>query len=148
LIAAGHETANSRSQKEATIGVLAWPGGRTIVIATGLIIISVGLVVATKGLRKAFSEEIDTSSLSSAGQERVLRLGQVGYFTKGLALGIVGGLLSYAAWTFDWQKASGLDGALQTILEQPFGSWMLSLMAFGFLAFGLFVMLQVRYRRM
>ncbi len=148
LVAAGYKAASSQSQQEATIGVLAWPGGRTIVIVTGLIIISVGLTVAIKGLRKSFIEEIDTSSLSSAGQEGVLHLGQVGYVTKGIALGMVGGLLSYAAWTFDWQKASGLDGALQTVLEQPFGSWMLSAMAFGFVAFGLFAMLQVRYRRM
>ena len=148
LVAAGYEAAGSHSQQQTTIGVLAWPGGRAIVIATGLIIISVGLVVAFKGARKSFSDEIDTSSLSSAGRKGLLHLGQVGYVTKGIALGVVGGLLSYAAWTFDWQKASGLDGALYTILKQPFGGWMLSMMAFGFVAFGLFAILQSRYRRM
>lgn len=148
LVAAGFGSASSNSPQRATIGVLAWPGGRAIVIATGLMIISVGLVEAIRGVRKSFSEEIDTSSLSSASQKGVLRLGQVGYVTKGMALGMVGGLLGYAAWTFDWKKASGLDGALQTLLEQPFGRWLLSALAFGFVAFGVFAMLQFRYRRM
>lgn len=148
LVAAGLGAGSSHSQERATIGVLAWPGGRAIVIATGLVIVSVGLVEAIRGARRSFSEELDTSSLTSAAQEVVSHLGQVGYIAKGMALGLVGGLLGYAAWTFDWQKASGLDGALQSVLTQPFGRWLLSAMAFGFVAFGLFAMLQCRYRRM
>jgi hypothetical protein len=66
----------------------------------------------------------------------VARLGQVGYVAKGVALGVVGGLLSYATLTFDPQKAQGLDGALQTILAQPFGRFLLTAVALGFLAFG------------
>lgn len=138
----------SGSPQSATVGVLAWPGGRAIVIAAGLIVVGIGLGAAIRGIRKSFSEEIDTSHLRSAAQTGVLGLGQVGYVTKGVSLGLVGGLLIYAAWTFDWRKASGLDGALQTILKQPFGTWLLSVMAFGFLAFGLFAVLQFRYRRM
>lgn len=148
LVAAGIGVGNSDSQQKATVGVLAWPGGRAIVIAAGLVVIISGLVQAIRGARRSFSEELDTSSLSSAAHQGVLHLGQAGYIAKGMALGLVGGLLSYAAWTFDWQKASGLDGALQTVLEQPLGRWVLSAMAFGFVAFGLFAILQFRYRRM
>jgi hypothetical protein len=148
LVAAGFGGASSNSQQQTTIGVLAWPGGQALVVATGLIIVGIGSVAATKGIRKSFSDEIDTSSLSSAAQKGILHLGQAGYVTKGMALGMVGGLLSYAAWTFEWQKASGLDAALQMILAQPFGRWLLSAMAFGFVSFGVFAILQFRYRRM
>jgi hypothetical protein len=139
---------SSSDSRAATVGVLAWPGGQAMVIVGGLSVISVGLGAAVRGVRKSFSEEIDTARLRSAAQKGVLVLGQVGYLTKGVSLGLVGGLLIYAAWTFDWRKASGLDAALQTILEQPFGRWLLSVMAFGFLAFGLFAVVQFRYRRM
>ena len=61
---------------------------------------------------------------------------------------MVGGLLGYAALTFERQQAPGLDGALQTILAQPFGKFLLTAVALGFLAFGLFAILQSRYRRM
>jgi len=108
----------------------------------------VGLAAIVKGVQKSFVEEIDTSPLSSTLRTATARLGQVGYIAKGLALGVVGGLLSYATLTFDPQKAQGLDGALQTILAQPFGRSLLTAVGLGFVAFGLFAILQSRYRRM
>jgi hypothetical protein len=147
-VALGSGSSSSQSQQQATSGVLAWPGGRVIVVVTGLIIIGVGAAAVVKGVKKAFSDEIDTSSMSPVARKSVARLGQVGYIAKGVALGVVGGLLSYATLTFERQKTQGLDGALQTILAQPFGRFLLTAVAFGFLAFGLFAMLQSRYRRM
>ena len=47
----------------------------------------------------------------------VTRLGQIGFPGKGIALAGVGGLLVWAAVTFDPSKASGLDGAMRTILD-------------------------------
>jgi fatty-acid desaturase len=67
---------------------------------------------------------------------------------QGRGLSVVGGLLTYATLTFDRQQAQGLDGALQTILAQPFGKFLLTAVALGFVAFGVFAILQSRYRRM
>jgi hypothetical protein len=147
-VALGSRASSSQSQEQATSGVLAWPAGRVIVVVAGLIIIGVGVAHVVKGVKKSFAEEIDTSSMSPVASEGVARLGQVGYVAKGVALGLVGGLLSYATVTFDRQKAQGLDGALQTILAQPFGRFLLTAAALGFVAFGLFALLQSRYRRM
>jgi hypothetical protein len=145
--ALGSGTSSSQSQKHATSGVLAWPGGRVIVVVAGLIIIGVGVGHVIKGVQKSFAEEIDTSPMSPVARKSVAQLGQVGYIAKGVALGVVGGLLSYATLTFDRQR-QGLDGAMQTILAQPFGKFLLTAAALGFVAFGLFAILQSRYRRM
>ena len=147
-VALGSGSSSSQSQQQATSGVLAWPAGYAIVVVVGLLIVGVGVAGVVKGVRSSFSEEIDTSSMSPGVRNGVARLGQVGYIAKGVALGVVGGLLSYAALTFVRQRAQGLDGALQTILAQPFGRFLLTTVAIGFLAFGLFAMLQSRYRRM
>ena len=147
-VALGSGSWDSQSQQQTTTGVLAWPAGQVIVVVTGLIIIGVGVAGVVKGVKKSFSEEIDTSSMSPVARKSVARLGQVGYIAKGVALGVVGGLLSYAALTFERQKAPGLDGALQTILAQPLGRFLLTAVALGFLAFGLFALLESRYRRM
>ncbi len=146
-IALGSGTSSSQSQKKATTGVLAWPGGRVIVVVAGLIIIGVGVAHVIKGVKKSFAEEIDTSPMSPAARKSVAQLGQIGYIAKGVALGLVGGLLSYATLTLDRQK-QGLDGAMQTILAQPFGKFLLTAAALGFVAFGVFAILQSRYRRM
>ena len=52
--------------------------------------------------------------------------GKVGYIAKGIAIGIVGGLFCYAAITHDAKESGGLDQALQTVLEQPFGQVLLA----------------------
>jgi len=148
LVALGSGSSSSQSQQQATTGVLAWPGGRVLVVAAGLVIIGVGVAGVIKGIKKSFTEEVNTSSMSPAARTGVLRLGQVGYIAKGIALSVVGGLLTYATVTFDRQTAQGLDGALQTILAQPFGRFLLTAVALGFAAFGLFAILQSRYRRM
>jgi membrane associated rhomboid family serine protease len=127
--------------------LLAWPGGRVIVVVAGLIIIAVGVVHLVKGLKKSFAEEIDTSSMSPVARKGVAQVGQIGYIAKGVALGLVGGLLSYATLTFDRQK-QGLDGAMQTILAQPFGRFLLTAAALGVVALGVFTILQSRFRRM
>ena len=147
-VALGSGSLSSQSQQKTTSGVLAWPGGQMIIVVTGLIIISVGVAGVVKGVKKSFTEEIDTSSMSPVARKGVAGLGQVGYITKGVALGGVGGLLSYAALTFERQKAPGLDGALHAILAQTFGRFLLTAVALGFLAFGLFALLESRYRRM
>jgi len=147
-ISLGSRSSSSKSQEHTTSGVLAWPGGQVIVVVAGLIIIGVGVASVVKGVTASFSEEIDSSSLPPAAQQGVERLGQVGYVTKGIALGVVGGLLGYAAMTFEQSKARGLDGAMQTILAQPFGRFLLTTVGLGFVAFGLFASLQSRYRPM
>jgi hypothetical protein len=42
----------------------------------------------------------------------------------------------------------GLDGAMQTILAQAFGRFLLTAAALGLVAFGVFAILQSRHRRM
>ena len=147
-VALGSGSSSSQSQKQATSGVLAWPAGRVIVVVAGLIIIGIGVAHVVKGVKKSFAEEIETSSMSPVARKGVAQLGQIGYIAKGVALGLVGGLLSYATLTFDRQEAQGLDGALHTILAQPFGRFLLTAAALGFVAFGVFAILQSRYRRM
>jgi len=146
-VALGSKSSSTESQDHATSGVLSWPGGRVIVVVAGLIIIAVGVADVVKGARKSFADQIDISSMPTVAGKSVAQLGQIGYIAKGVALGLVGGLLSYATLTFDRQR-QGLDGAMQTILAQPFGKFLLTAAALGFVAFGVFAILQSRYRRM
>ena len=146
-VALGSGTSSSQSQREATAGVLGWPAGRLIVVVAGLLVIGVGVAHVVKALKRSFLDDMDTASMSPVTRRSVGRLGEMGYIAKGVALGVVGGLLTYATITFDRQRA-GLDGAMETIAAQPFGRFLLSAVAAGFVAFGLFAILQARYRRM
>ena len=61
---------------------------------------------------------------------------QGGLRRKGIAFGIVGALFCYAAATHEPNKSGGLDQALSEVLEQPFGPFLLAVIALGFVATG------------
>ena len=143
--ATGNGKSSSSSQQETTAGVLGWPGGQWLVGAAGLILIGVGAWHVRKGLNKHFLKQIDTSGASPSAIRLVTRLGQIGFPGKGIALVGVGGLLVWAAVTFDPSKAQGLDGALHGVLELPFGKILLTLIAVGIAAFGAFCFVRARY---
>ena len=143
--ATGNGKSSSSSQQETTAGVFGWPAGQWLVGAAGLILVGVGAWHVRKGFNKHFLKEIDTTGCSPKALRLVTRLGQVGFPGKGIALAGVGGLLIWAAVTFDPSKAGGLDGALRTILDLPFGQILLTVVALGIAAFGAFCLVRARY---
>jgi hypothetical protein len=77
----------------------------------------------------------------------VRRLGSVGYIAKGIALAIVGVLFGWAAFTYDPEKAGGMDAALATIKNQPAGTVLLVAMAVGIACFGVYCFAWARFAR-
>jgi hypothetical protein len=143
--ATGGGQSSSQQQQQTTAGVFDWPAGRWLVAAAGLVLIGSGAYHVYKGVTKRFLKEIDTSDASPSATRLVTRLGQIGFPGKGIALAGVGALLVYAAVTFDSSKAQGLDGALRSILNLPFGQILLTLVALGIAAFGAYLFVRARY---
>jgi hypothetical protein len=143
--AVGSGKSSAQQQQEGTAGVLGWPGGRFLVGIAALVLIGVGVNHVYKGVTKKFLKQIDLAEAPPSATRLITRLGQVGFPAKGVALVLVGGLLGYAAITFDPSKARGLDGAMRTILNAPFGQWLLTLVALGIVAFGAFLFARARY---
>lgn len=146
--ATGAASSSSGSEQQATSGVLSWPAGQWLVVTAGLIVAGIGIAMMIKGATTSIGDEIDLRFMTPPTRHFTERLAQAGYITKGIAFGIVGGLLIHAALTSRRQHAQGLDGALQTILAQPFGRILLTAVATGFTCFGAYAMLQARFRRM
>ena len=59
---------------------------------------------------------------------------------------LIGGFLILAAVHSSSAEAKGLGGALQVLRAQPYGWVLLALTAAGLFAFGLFGLVQARYR--
>jgi hypothetical protein len=113
------------------------PAGPLIVGLVGLAIVGVGIAHIVKGYRKSFEEDLNESAMGQSGRI-VIRLGQAGYMAKGVAFGVVGILFIWAAVTFDPKKAGGLDVALHTLLQQSYGTVLLTAVALGIGCFGLY----------
>ena len=66
---------------------------------------------------------------------------------RGVVIGIAGGFLVVAALQSDPEEATGLGGALQALLREPFGPWLLGAAALGLVAYGLLMLAVARYGR-
>jgi Domain of Unknown Function (DUF1206) len=143
--ASGSGRSSSGQQQQTVAGVFGWPGGRFLVGIVALVLIGIGVNHVRKGVTKRFIKEIDTAQAPAQQRRLIERLGQAGYPAKGVAMALVGGLVGWAAITFDPNKASGLDGALRTLLDAPFGKLLLTLVALGIAAFGIFCFFRARF---
>jgi len=121
------------------------PGGQLIVGAVALAIIAYGIMLIFRGWTEKFTEHLDAQGQSGKDGSAYVLFGKAGYIAKGIAIGVVGGLFAYAAVTHEAKKSGGLDQALQTVLEQPFGQVMLLAIALGIACYGLFCFARARH---
>ncbi|MEJ8281845.1 DUF1206 domain-containing protein [Pseudonocardia spirodelae] len=139
--------ASSGGGGRATAGLLGLPGGQVLTVLVGLGVLVGGGVMAWSGWQKKFTEDQDLSGADSRLRRINARTGQVGFIAKGVAIGVLGILLGVAALTFDPQRANGLDSALKTLREQPFGVFLLVAVGVGIACYGVFCFLDARYHR-
>ena len=93
-----------------------------------------------------FLESLDQRELTP-GTERLLRLfGTVGFISLGFVLGVVAWFMVKAAVDYNAGKVVSLGGAMAHLAGVGYGQWVLALTAAGLLAYGLFGLLQARYR--
>ncbi len=121
------------------------PGGQFIVGAVALGIIAYGILLIIRGWTEKFTEHLDAQGQSGKDGSAYVMFGKIGYIVKGIAIVLVGGLFAYAAVTHEAKKSGGLDQALQTVLEQPFGQVMLLAIAVGIACYGLFCFARARH---
>jgi hypothetical protein len=146
-VAVGSGSSNSSDQgsKAMTAKLMDLPAGQWIVVAIGLGIIGVAGYLAWTGWTEKFAEQLNTEGKLGYSGAAYLLLGRVGYIAKGIALAIVGGLFCYAGITHKAGDSGGLDAALQKVLEQPFGPYLLIAIAVGIASFGLFCFAHARH---
>jgi hypothetical protein len=139
LTGSGQESQNQSAHKT-TAAVLGWPGGTWIVGIAGLILIGIGLYQLYMGVSRKFEEKWrGQSDLGNA-------VGVVGHIARFVVLALMGAFGLKAAVDYNPQKAVGLDGALQNLAHQSYGSFLLGLTAAGLLAYAVFCFVDARYR--
>lgn len=138
------EADESDSARTAAAEVLALPHGDWILVAAGLVLLGVGVGNLVQGAAQNFAKRLDCS-------REVCRwavpLARAGYIGRGLATFPLGVFLLRAGWEVRSAEARTWADALQAVEGQPFGSAIVTLLALGLVAFGLFGVVEARYRR-
>jgi Domain of Unknown Function (DUF1206) len=143
----GANASQAQSSQSKTSSLMSSTGGRWLVGLIGVVVLGVGIGLLWYGLKKKFEKHLNTQLMNPAVRKTTRRLGMAGYTAKAIAYGIAGILLVVAAVKYDAGKATGLDGALKTLAAQSYGTWLLTLVALGIAAFGIFCFFQARYRK-
>ncbi len=144
----GSGGSETTQQQHTAAGVLGWPGGRLIVAIAAAVLIAVSAYQGYQGARGEFADDNKLTAMSAFARRLFLTLGRVGMVARALVFLIVGYFLLRAAIDFNPDKVVGVDGALGQVHRQPFGPWLLGIVAAGLMVFALFSFAEARYRRL
>lgn len=125
--------------------VMLEPGGRLLVGAAGLALVIGGCLLAVQGVRHAYGTEIDLSAASDGWRRAVDAAGVAGMAARGLVAAAIGSFILESAATFDPGHATGIDGALRSLVHEPLGPVWLAAVAVGLAAFGCFSLLETPF---
>lgn len=136
-------TSDNEQASDAAGTVFGWPMGRWIVIAAGLAIVGVAIYLVVKHtVGKGFAQRLSVSEDHAA-----VTLGRVGYGLRSVAYVLAGVLLVQAGLADEEQRAQGLSGTLEQTAEAAWGTVLLTAIAVGFLAYGVYCFAESKLRR-
>lgn len=129
---------------EQTQTALGLPGGRWLVVLAALALLGFAAREAHRAYTARFMDGLSLGDV--AKRSTVKHLGQAGLAARAVVYGVMGLSLATAAWQSDSSEAVGLDGALATVRDQPYGLALLGAVGVGLAAYGLYCGVNARYR--
>jgi hypothetical protein len=128
--------------------VLELPYGRLLLggIAAGALIAAVVYAVRAVGSNDV-RQRLRVEIMSEAQCRLMTALGRIAYLGRATVLGIISYFLARAAYYDAPRVARGTRGALRAVASQAHGDLLLGVLALGMIAFGVYVLLEARWRR-
>jgi hypothetical protein len=146
-VISGVHSNEAAKQQDVTASVMHHAGGRWLVGIVGLIVVIAGVALIAQGIRRRFMRQMQTSRMSPRERRVAEWLGVIGTVARGVVFALAGVLVIDAAVTYSPSKAGGVDNALLTLRDQPFGVFLLGLAAVGLIIFGVYGLCEARWRR-
>jgi hypothetical protein len=134
---------SDQSAHQWTEWIFRYPFGVASVMAFGVALIIGATVLVIRGFKPNFRHSV---ALRSGAPALLAALGRFGLVCRAIVFAEVGGFLIYAASSFDFRQAKGMEGAFRAIKQLDHGHLLLAIMASGFIAFGLFDFGKALYR--
>lgn len=123
--------------------LMAQPFGRYLAGAIGVGFVVSGVVTIAKGVLRKYEKYQDAEARHS-GPITVVCIYGLG--ARGVLFAIVGGFLVYAAFNVAPERAGSIGDALNWIRGLPYGGTLYSVAALGLVSFGVYNLIQAKYR--
>lgn len=145
----GSSQSASGAQTQISISsIMAMPLGRWAIGILGLIVLAGGLYQIYLGFSAGFDRQFKTYALTPKEAKLATDVGRFGTAARGVVLAIVGMLIMWAAYQANPGQPVGMDTALAALLHQPYGIWLLGIVAVGLIAFGFYSMMSALWFRL
>ena len=143
----GTDRSQAGRQQDITAAAMHHTAGRLLVGVAGLVIVVCGITLVVEGARKKFMKYLQTARMSARVRRVVELLGTTGTIARGLVFALVGVLVIDAAVAHKASESGGIDKALLTLRDQPFGLFLMTLAALGLIVFGVYGLCEARWRK-
>ena len=146
----GGRSSSGGGQTQLVAQIMSMPMGRYIVGAIGLVAIGAGLYQAYTGISSKFEEQFKPYALNAEQYKLAIQIGRFGTIARGIVFALVGFFFFLAAYNSNPGSAQGIAGALSYLDKQPYGLWLLGIVAAGLIAFGIYSLMTAawfRFRR-
>jgi hypothetical protein len=146
LVGSGGQQSQNEKARKTTATLLDWPAGRWIVGIAGLCVVGAGLWNLYRGITRKFEARWRIGEMSQTERTWGGRAGVAGHLARAVVFTLIGIFVVKAAIEFDPKKAIGIDGALQKLAHASYGPYLLGLTAAGLLCYGIYCLVDARYR--
>ena len=142
------QTAQSEQRQDTgmTVALLRSGWGRVLIVLVGILVVAGGLEAARRAVRLNFRERFTVEHMSRALAIITRALGAFGCVARAVVFVLVGVFLVKAAVLSSAKQTKGLDAVFRSVAGTAYGSWLLGLLASGILCYGLYCLVEARYR--
>jgi uncharacterized membrane protein YidH (DUF202 family) len=141
LINAGSSGGGSGGLLTGTLGVVVFAG------------IGIGLIIASffqfkKAKTKEFLQDFGYDSISDEKKRKTIKnSGYLGLIARGIIFGVLAYIFIRAAIASNTSNMKGTTDAFSFLQESQYGSWLMGLVAAGFVCYSIYVFMLAKYRK-
>jgi hypothetical protein len=142
------QTAQSeqRQDTDVTADLLRTGWGRVLLALVGAIVVIAGAEMGRRSVRLDFRERFTAEHMSRPLAMLTRALGALGCVARAVVFVLAGVFVLKAAVLSSAKQTKGLDALFRSVASSAYGSWLLAMLASGLICYGLYCLLEARYR--
>jgi hypothetical protein len=138
---------DNRQKAQWSAHVLHWPAGWLWLGLLGGVLLVMAAFLVSRAVRRSFRPRFERDRMSARVWGLANVLGIVGYLGRAVLFAVVGGCILSAAVENDPAHGQGVDGSLRILAGDPAGEVLLWTLVVMLVAYGSYMFIETRYRR-
>jgi len=142
------QTAQSEQRQDidVTATVLRTGWGQLLLILAGLLIMAAAVEMGRRSVWLDFRERFTAEHMSRPLAMVTRAVGAYGCIARSVVLALVGFFIIKAAVLSSAEQVKGLDAVFRSVAASAGGAWLLAFLACGLFCYGLYCLIEARYR--